>query len=849
MQTEAHQNARRQLQARADGPLGPDEQVALERHLAGCPECRAYAARLEALESRLSDSLQARWPLKDLNEHSRPHMQALLGEINATTRRHPMQSTKPRSGQILVWIGLVALIIVIVSFSVRTLAPAPAASPQSSEAPATLNAPVDSSTSQPTTIPQGTITATLAPPVSGSTSLFPQLQFSFANPLPSSPDQLNVYRMVLGEALTPENALAQAEAMGIHGRVFSQASEGMGNSLYAVSDGYSLARFLNFPTQFLFWPGTAGLASQHGELPPLEQLAAPAESFLKEHGLLDEAYRVEPLEGERGGVNFVRLLDGLPVISGIGVNRSLIEYNRVIVDPQGQVLEVTHSQPGFEPQGQFPILSAGQAWERLSQDNALQRLRYAVLDPQIPDSLQTWLRQLPLNQPLDLYGYTDLMTPATGDPTPLVMFQNVLARGAIAGMLPGNFLHVRGQLSEDENGRQVLQVDSWKASELEDTTVEGVLTRSGADQGQLASDDGRNFTLNELPPDMSDGARIEARGVVVGGVLDWWVINSGGVSLPYGTALSCMGGGGGGSGSGLPLSSFGEGFLAIPNLSSQPATATPTIDVPGMPAVGTLLEAVIGQASVVIHEYADSTQMEVNLNLDAGVLGEYPVYLRLEGDSLAGIEAYANLPVRVWGQVVRQENYQSVVQVERYEPAYPGLQVQAWLGTQSAVTLEGKPVVLLTAQDGSQYVVKQSIDYGTDAMVGRPGDLVVYEGLAIPGESFAGYPVLREFSASMADGITDISQYQITQNAPIVLDETQSVENPRLQISGNVTIDQAELAYAALSTHNCTAADASNPDMAGQLLVQPIWRFMGNFEDGRRIEIQVSALPEDYFGP
>ncbi len=75
------------------------------------------------------------------------------------------------------------------------------------------------------------------------------------------------------------------------------------------------------------------------------------------------------------------------------------------------------------------------------------------------------------------------------------------------------------------------------------------------------------------------------------------------------------------------------------------------------------------------------------------------------------------------------------------------------------------------------------------------------------------------------------------------------MENPRLQISGNVTIDQAELAYAALSTHNCTAAIAGNPDMAGQLLVQPIWRFTGSFEDGRRIEIQVSALPEDYFGP
>ena len=183
----------------------------------------------------------------------------------------------------------------------------------------------------------------------------------------------------------------------------------MGNSLYAVSDGYSLARFLNFPipVPVLARDGRPGLPARRAAA--FRAAGGCGCSLFKGTRLAGRApYRVEPLEGERGGVNFVRLLDGLPVISGIGVNRSLIEYNRVIVDPQGQVLEVTHSQPGFESQGQFPVLSAGQAWERLSQDNALQRLRYAVLDPQIPDSLQTWLRPAatqPAVGPVRLYRF------------------------------------------------------------------------------------------------------------------------------------------------------------------------------------------------------------------------------------------------------------------------------------------------------------------------------------------------------------------------------------------------------------------------------------------------------------
>jgi len=40
-----------------------------------------------------------------------------------------------------------------------------------------------------------------------------------------------------------------------------------------------------------------------------------------------------------------------------------------------------------------------------------------------------------------------------------------------------------------------------------------------------------------------------------------------------------------------------------------------------------------------------------------------------------------------------------VIEVDRFEEVYPGLRIQAWLGTWKPVTLEGKQVLLFTARD------------------------------------------------------------------------------------------------------------------------------------------------------
>jgi LysM repeat protein len=61
METLSHTEARRRLQAAADGHLASAHQPALDAHLSACSECRAYAAELTAVEHGLRRIFAQRW--------------------------------------------------------------------------------------------------------------------------------------------------------------------------------------------------------------------------------------------------------------------------------------------------------------------------------------------------------------------------------------------------------------------------------------------------------------------------------------------------------------------------------------------------------------------------------------------------------------------------------------------------------------------------------------------------------------------------------------------------------------------------------------------------------------------
>jgi hypothetical protein len=208
------------------------------------------------------------------------------------------------------------------------------------------------------------------------------------------------------------------------------------------------------------------------------------------------------------------------------------------------------------------------------------------------------------------------------------------------------------------------------------------------------------------------------------------------------------------------------------------------------------------------------------------------------------------LPVRIWGSVsgTGSDGWPEI-QVERFEEVYPGLRFQAWAGTWEPTTLEGKEVLLFTTLDGEQFVLSSSIDYGTSAATGLQGERVIIEGLAFPEKAFGGYPVITEHASTvMTDELADLSGYEIISNRPGIFDETFSEAAQSAALQGLARVEKVELVYATASLANCRGMGLteSDPVLAPWLIVQPVWRFTGSFEDGRTFEIQVQALVEDY---
>ena len=248
------------------------------------------------------------------------------------------------------------------------------------------------------------------------------------------------------------------------------------------------------------------------------------------------------------------------------------------------------------------------------------------------------------------------------------------------------------------------------------------------------------------------------------------------------------------------------------------------------------------------HRYADGHEaIEVFLRADAWQPNSQYWQALLTGPQTEALAGLRNLPVRVWGKVTGAGKDNSpVIEVERFEEVYPGLRIQAWLGTWKPVTLEGKQVILFTTKDGQQFVLRSSIQQGKSAALGVEGDQVIIEGLAEPGNTFGGYPVITEKGGQIANKITDLSGYQIESNAIGLWDEAAAIGPSAQEIRGNATVDKVELVYATAFLERCGNLATTNPADAPWLVVQPVWRFTGRLDDGRVFEIQVQALPDEY---
>jgi hypothetical protein len=846
-----HLLTRKLLQSALDGSIDDDQAKKLEQHLEKCPECHAYADEMRKLDNRLEQSLQSRWPQVKLNESEMVSTVAgILPQVRKTKQKIKDANIVRNFG----WVALLTILIVSLVWTIKTLAPI------SRQVPAVVSSPgpttaillpnespiptleVTSQESLPTP------TSSLLP--SALVSLMPMVNFTFASELPSSPESMTIYQQKLSQAVTAETARQVADQWGVAGGVYSSPSEGMNDVIFDVMDGSRSMRFLNFPDQYIYQVGYASpdygsALMDSGPLPSFDEQVAIATNFLEHLGILDLPYQTVPLETERGVVAFIPLLDGYPVIQEIGVDRSNIGWIDVKVNTPGQVTMVQYSHHEFLPVGEYPILNAQQAWERFTNDMNLQHSRYAVLSAERANTYQSWVRKYEPGQQADIYGWVNTNQPVDSSLPPFVSINNLPIIGDTAAMVPSNqydvnFVHAWGQIQGSPTDGIALNLAGWENSSLTEEYITGTL-QTQAGQVQIVAPD-RTLPLIDPPVNISDGMQVGIQGVVLAGnppTLNWKFIEIGQIPITYGASNSC--GGGGGGGGNTPNADFGGGGFASLNILSQTAPIATQVADPYQP--GDEINAYTGTVSITRHLYlggksSDEVYLYPEPPRDLATGWGYS----LIGENLSGIEQYQNLPIRLWGQVDHLENGIVYINVDRYEPLYPGMQIEAWSGTEQIVTLDNQDVVLFTTSSGENYVINSSLEWGADgSVIGYLGDLIEIEGYVIPDRQFGGVSMVKDLSGSYPpDGVVDSSQVSIW-------DHTQDPSsNPRAVLQGTVTIDKVELTYDAINLDRCQASAAEDPNMVPWLYVQPMWVFNGHFDDGRRVIIQVQALPDEY---
>jgi len=637
--------------------------------------------------------------------------------------------------------------------------------------------------------------------------------------LPDSPAEANVYQLQPDQHVTLDEAVALAARFGIQGEVYLSPGELPGTTDYIVTDGkqWMSVRSDNYFTYYANYsqsqalPGT-GINST--------QAAANIEAFLKSRGF-NFKYKVDSTD--MWGKYYVTPLtpDGFAVhIEDLRPSGLLIT-----LDNSGQVASVQANLLDYQPVGTYGIRTAQAAWKILL-DSGVQagKLEWGS-SPSGPS--QAWQRTYPLGQTQTIYSHVYSYPSAGPGKAPLVLVGMVTATGNIAGLdqLPSNtFVDATGQFVTD-GGITKFNVDSWKVTPLTEDGIEGTLELVNG-QVILSAQEG-NFQLVDVPSDIPlPFKNAFVIGVRLGTTFDWSSIdNRGGHN----------GGGGGGGG--------GQGFYKI-NFSGTPVplpTTVPTPLPPDQQPTGQTIQAQRGLLNVTIYKQPDGSQSVEYALLPCNGLYSNMI---LEGN-LQALQSDQNRPADIWGSLdhINQDG-NPVIKVDRYELPFPGLQFQVLRGTQKIVQLAGQPATLFTTDAGKIYLQETPGGTVDGSEVGRAGDPVLIQALAIPGESMAGYPTVLVFSAQMALSPKNgqLTGLEITADQPVITDKPQTIETSAAN-PPTATIEKVELVYFVSNPRFTTDPNAGYP------YLQPAWRFYGHFSNGDEFEVHIQALNDEYLLP
>jgi hypothetical protein len=668
-----------------------------------------------------------------------------------------------------------------------------------------------------------TVAVTTQPPPTSlpvpTATVLPELQSGLV--FPEGPEQVRLYRQLPFEALTVDNAKAIAARLGVAGHVYQSTGEGgPGMSVYEVTDGVGNVRVVGVPGYFYFTPDEYNSFAVTGAPLPFEQRAAISGQFLKRIGLFDFEYRLQPSSLNPSGVLVVRLLDGRPLL----VDQSFEQNNVLTLSAGGQVQSLIALLPQVEALDEYPILSAREAWQSLNDPQSTRGVSsLSQMTPAYDENYRLWVPQYLPGERVDLYGYPVAFQSAEPGLPPMISINNIKileSTDALAAEAnPGRFMHVWGVFQPGG-----FELEGWEATALADDYVRGTLEREG-DFVYLATG-GQRLLLRHVPAGIAAGNQVDVRGVRVdGSEFAWSTMN---------TAVDGGGGGGGGGGS-----SFAEISLTP---AAQRSTPTPA---PFPYVVGDTVTGADGILGVIYFRQANGSRRdEVRLVMTGEGLPLGTWSMLLEGEALAGIDAYNHLPLRIDGTVTAVDGRGVVVNVAHYEEVYPGLRLQAWRGTQSIETLDGRRGIVFTAADGTRYVSLASLNLSKEdfdpgiTLVGAPGTPAVAIGYVKPGETLAGYPVLTDVSTTMDDGVKSLEAYAAEAAQPF---EVPFDHSERSVPEG--TLETVELVYLA---NDFTHGWPPPPHDCPCRIIQPVWRFTGHSADGQTFSIVIQALADEY---
>ena len=701
----------------------------------------------------------------------------------------------------------------------------------------------------------------LASAQSNPGGLFGKAQLTLSGSLPANLQEMPVYEQRSGEQMTAELAKQAAARLGIQGEVYTAPSEAQGETIYHVTDGKQEVWFMQGTTHFTYVADIQNSMINRPSTLPLAERAKAAEAFLKQHGLLDFEYRLDETLSQGSRVVFDRLLNGAPLLETDSYNPHISAE----VDGDGKVALVFYGLNSMPALGNYPIRSAQDAWRIVLGDPNDKRVQYSVSDPLTAQPAQqpSWTRSYKDGARVDMTFYLNVLPAAQPGAQPWVSLNGFTLLGDLNGLITANsgeqelspqqkqmiasgevsdkqaigwsrFFHVWGALITENNGARVLRLDGWERSLMPDDTFFGDFIEQNGTR-LFISEDGKKWTLQDVPADVPLNERMSVRGVRVQdqpGLFNWSEMQV----EPPAEATTSGGGGGGGGG----------GFDFSPNPGAAPTEVVIT-PAPLPYQNGQKLEGVTGILHNV-NKQVDSngnSVMHYNLELPMPDNPQDGRSVELTGAGAQGLEALIKLHVKVWGafQIV---NGSATLQVERYEKAYPDEKVQAWLGHEKVDTLNGRKVLLFTDSTGKQYVLSMSLMMPEQFVEdGFRGEQFIVEGL-LSQETYAGYPIITEFEESIAPGRTDLSGYQL-HSTQVLVESGYPAETPAppLQQSSvtSVVIDKVELAYFA---YDFSHGGGSDLDTSPARFVQPVWRFSGKLNDGRSVEVLVQAVVDAY---